>query len=133
MTGPRRRRRGPRPAQCRVEIRLTDAELTAIRAAAAGPGSGVSVARFVTEAALTAAGATPPAPTQRRAPSRLVLAEIAAAVAAVNRVGNNLNQLAREKNATGLRPIGTADQITRALAALDRLAEAADRAAGDPS
>jgi Bacterial mobilisation protein (MobC) len=122
MAGPRRRRRGPRPAPRKVEIRLTEAEHRAIRQAAARPGRGVSIARFVAEAALTAASATPPPPARRRSPSRLALAEIADAVTAVNRVGNNLNQLAREKNATGLRPVGTFVQIQRALTALDRLA-----------
>jgi hypothetical protein len=66
-----------------------------------------------------------------RAPSKLVLAEVMTAVAAVNRVGNNLNQLAREKNVTGLRPVGARAVEERALAALTRLAEAAERAAGD--
>jgi uncharacterized protein (DUF1778 family) len=133
MAGPCRRRRLPRPARHRVEIRLTDAEHRTIREAASRPGRGVSVARFVAEAALRAAGATPTpsstATARRRSPSRLVLAEIADATAAVNRVGNNLNQLAREKNATGRRPVGTAVQVQRAMSALQRLADIADPAA----
>jgi hypothetical protein len=52
-------------------------------------------------------------------------------VTAVNRVGNNLNQLAREKNTTGLRPVGTREVEQQVLAALARLAEVAERAAGD--
>jgi hypothetical protein len=58
------------------------------------------------------------------------LAEVVDAVTAVNRVGNNLNQLVREKNVTGLRPVGSRDAEHRALAALARLAAAAERAAG---
>lgn len=128
MAGPRRRRRGPRPAPRKVTIRLTDAEHQAIRDAAARPGRGVSLARFVAEAALIAAGATPPPPVRSRAPSRLAMAEILDAVTAVNRIGNNLNQLAREKNATGFRPAGTRAEIQRALSALDRLAQVAESA-----
>lgn len=130
MAGPRRRRRGFRPAPRKVEIRLTEAEHHAIRDAASRPGRGLSIARFVAEAALTAAGALPPPAARRRSPSRLAMAEIADAVAAVNRVGNNLNQLAREKNATGLRPVGTHAEVERALAALEHLAEVADGAGG---
>jgi hypothetical protein len=128
MAGPRRRRRVPRPGHLRVEIRLTEAELRSIRAASSRPGRGVSVARFIAEAALVAAGAPPPV--QRRAPSTLVLAEIVDAVTAVNRVGNNLNQLARSKNTTGVRPPGTYAEIQRALSALDRLAQVTE--AADP-
>jgi hypothetical protein len=130
MAGPRRRRRGPRPAPRKIEIRLTEAEYRAIRqAAAARPGRGVSLARFAAEAALIAAGATLARPPARGSPSRLALAEIADAVTAVNRIGNNLNQLAREKNAIGLRPVGTYAEIQRALGALDRLAQLAEDAA----
>ena len=128
MVGPRRRRRLARPARHRVEIRLTDSEHQAIREAASRPGRGVSVARFVAEAALIAAGATPPPPTRSRAPSRLAMAEILDVVTAVNRIGNNLNQLAREKNATGYRPAGTHAEIQRALNALDRLAQVTEAA-----
>jgi hypothetical protein len=131
MAGPRRRRRLPRPTRHRVEIRLTDAEHQAIRNAALRPGRGVSVARFVAEAALIAAGATPPPPTRHRAPSKLAMAEILDAVTAVNRVGNNLNQLAREKNATGFRPAGTPAEVQRALSALDRLAKVAEAASSE--
>jgi hypothetical protein len=131
MAGPRRRRRGPRPAPRKVTIRLTDAEYRAIRQAASRPGRGVSLSRYVAEAALAAAGATPPPPTPRRSPSKLVMAEIMDAVTAVNRVGNNLNQLAREKNATGQRPAGTHVEIQRALNALDRLTKVTDSATPD--
>lgn len=124
-----------------MEVRFTDAEYAAVRDAAAGPGRGVSLARFVAEAALAAAvgaaGTAGPGGagrTARRAPSRVVsavaLAEVAAAVAALTRVGNNLNQLAREKNATGWRPVGAREVEQQALAALARLGEVADRAAG---
>jgi hypothetical protein len=51
------------------------------------------------------------------------------AVTAVNRVGNNLNQLARDRNITGLRPVGSWDAEQRAIAALHRLAEVAERLA----
>ncbi len=115
----------------RLEIRLTDEEYRAVHAAAAGPGRGVSLSRFVAEAALSAAGAVPAVPVPRRAPSRLVLAEVMEAVTAVNRVGNNLNQLAREKNTTGLRPVGAREVEQRVLVALARLTEVAERAAGD--
>jgi hypothetical protein len=131
MAGPRRRPRRPTPAARRIEIRLTDEEYRAVHAAAAGPGRGVSLARFVAEAALTAAGTVPAVPAPRRAPSRLVLAEVLEAVTALNRVGNNLNQLAREKNTTGLCPVGAREVEQRALVALARLAEVAERAAGD--
>ena len=129
MAGPRRRRRGPRPAPRRITIRLTEAEHQSLRDAAARPGRGVSLARFVAEAALAAAGASPPPPLVRGSPSRLALAEIVDAVTAVNRIGNNLNQLAREKNATGLWSVGTYAEIQRALAALNRLAQVAENAA----
>ena len=131
MTGPRRRPRRPGRRMHRVDVRFTDDELAALRRAAAAPGKGLSVARFVAEAALVAADARPPATTPGHAPSRLVLAEVMAAVAAVNRVGNNLNQLAREKNATGLRPVGSREAEEQALSALARLTDAARRAAGD--
>jgi hypothetical protein len=125
MAGPHRRPRLPRPTRHRVEIHLTNAEHQAIREAASQPGRGVSVARFVAEAALIAAGATPSPPIPHRAPTRLAMAEILDAVTAVNRIGNNLNQLAREKNTTGIRPPGTHAEIQRALTALDRLAQVA--------
>lgn len=128
MPNPRRRRRRTGPTGKRISIRLTAVEHQALEDAAAGPGLGVSVARFVAEAALTAAGATPPRALSRSAPSRLALAEIAEATSAVNRVGNNLNQLAREKNATGRRPPGTFAEVEQALVALDRLTGIADRA-----
>jgi hypothetical protein len=131
MTGPRRRRRRPGSAPRRIEVRLSEEEHAAIvTAAGRGPGRPLSLARFVAEAALVAAGAAPPARTPGRAPSRLVVAEVMDAVSAVNRVGNNLNQLARERNITGLRAVGTRDAERRALAALNRLADAAERAAG---
>lgn len=130
MTGPRRRRRGATPAARRIELRLTHDEYDAIAAAARrGPGRPLSLARYVAEAALAAAGALPAAPRQVRAPSRLALAEVMDAVAAVNRVGNNLNQLAREKNISGLRPVGSWETEQRVLAALHRLAEVAERLA----
>ena len=133
MTGPRRRRSGPSPARCRIEFRLTPDERDAIAAAARrGPGRPVSLARFVAEAALAAAGSPPP-PRTVRAPSRLALAELMDAVTAVNRVGNNLNQLAHQKNITGLRPVGSREAEQRALAALTRLAEIAERLAGGPA
>jgi hypothetical protein len=88
------------------------------------------MARFVAEAALAAAGAAPPTSSCAvRAPSRLALAELMDAVTAVNRVGNNLNQLARERNITGLRPVGSHDAEQRASAALTRLSEIAERLA----
>ncbi len=131
MAGPRRRRRGAAAAR-QLLVRFTDAEYASVRdAAKARPGRGVSMSRFVAEAALTAAGS--PARTAPigggGAPSRLVLAEVMEATAAVNRVGNNLNQLAREKNTTGQRPVGSLEVEARVLAALQLLAEAADRAA----
>jgi len=130
MTGPRRRRRGIAPAPRRIEIRLTEEEHAAIhRAACARPGRPVSLARFVADAALAAADATPAPSPPRRAPSLTALAEVMDAVTAVNRVGNNLNQLAREKNVTGLRPVGTYAEVQRARAVLARLAEVAERAA----
>ena len=137
MAGPRRRPRHP-DARRRLQVRFTAAEYATVRDAAARPGRGVSLSRFVADAALTAAqqseatcGRCPKR--GRGAPSRLVLAEVMEATAAVNRVGNNLNQLARARNTTGLRPVGSREVEQRVLAALVRLAEAADRAAGaDP-
>ena len=134
MAGPRRRRRGAAAAR-QLLVRFTDAEYASVRdAAKARPGRGVSMSRFVAEAALTAAGS--PARTAPigggGAPSRLVLAEVMEATAAVNRVGNNLNQLARERNTTGQRPVRSLEMEARVLAALQRLAEAADRATGHP-
>lgn len=132
MAGPRRRPRRPHGTGRRVEVRFTDTEYASIRDAAAGPGRGVSVARFVADAALTTAGVSRPPPV-RAAPSRVALAEIAEAVAAVSRVGNNLNQLAREKNATGWRPVGSREVEQRVLAALGRLAEICERQTGSRS
>ena len=131
MSGPRRRPRTAGGAPRRVVVRFTDPEYAAIRRAACAPGRQVSVARFVAEAALVAADAAQPPREQGKAPSRLVLAELVAAVAAVNRVGNNLNQLSREKNITGLRPVGSLETERHCLAALRRLAEVAEQAAGD--
>jgi uncharacterized protein (DUF1778 family) len=103
MIGPRRRHRVPGRAPRKVEIRLTEQEHALIAwAAARRPGRPLSIARFVAEAALQAA-ATTPSPRPGGMPSRAALAEVMAAVTAVNRIGNNLNQLAREKNAIGLR------------------------------
>ena len=139
MAGPRRRPRHPDGARRRVQVHFTAAEHAAVRDAAADqPGRGVSLSRFVADAALAAADTNRPGsggcgrcPARRRgAPSRLVLAEVMEATAAVNRVGNNLNQLAREKNITGWRPVGSSEVEQRVLDALTRLAEAADRAAG---
>jgi hypothetical protein len=110
-------------------VLLTDREHEEIRAAASGPGRGVSLSRFVAEAALAAARHQP-VPTPSRAPSRLALAEIADAVVAVNRVGNNLNQLARERNVTGERPRASRMVEERVLAALVRLTAVVDRAGG---
>ena len=130
MTGPRRRRRGPTPAPRKITVRLSEDEHHAVReAAATRPGRGVSMARFVAEAALAAANNEPPQPPSRGSPSRLVLAEIVDAVSAVNRVGNNLNQIAREKNATGHRPANAQQEVQRALNALDQLAQVAEQAA----
>lgn len=129
--GPRRRRRGT-PHVRRLVVRLTDHEHALLaEAAGRGPGRPLSLSRYIAEAALAAAGAAAPEPArQLRAPSRLALAELMDAVTAVNRVGNNLNQLTREKNATGLRPVGTREAEERALAALRRLADVAERLAG---
>ena len=63
MTGPRRRPRRPGRRMHRVDVRFTDDELAALRRAAAAPRRGLSVARFVAEAALVAADARPPATT----------------------------------------------------------------------
>jgi hypothetical protein len=130
MAGPRRRPRGAGPAPRKVVVRFTEDEHEVIRRAAAAPGQGVSLARFVADAALTAAGLKQPVPSLRSAPTRLVLAEVMTAVAAVNRIGNNLNQLAREKNVTGLRPVGSLEAEQRAVAALLRLADTVERADG---
>lgn len=141
--GPRRR---PRTAdgRRRVEVHLSEAELSAIRAAADGPGRGLSLSRFIAEAALQAAAVVaaegsgaPIAPSRQSEAvtragwrqSSTLLGEIADAVAAVNRVGNNLNQLARERNATGLRPVGSLATELHALSALQHLAKVAEAAA----
>lgn len=139
MAGPRRRPRQPDGARRRVQVHFTDAEHAAVRDAAADqPGRGVSLSRFVADAALAAADTNQAGadlcgrcPTRRRgAPPRLVLAEVMEATAAVNRVGNNLNQLARQKNITGLRPVSSRDVEQRVRETLARLVNAADRAAG---
>ena len=128
--GPRRRRRGT-PHVRRLLVRLTDHEHAQLaEAAGRGPGRPLSLSRYVAEAALAAAGAALEPARQPRAPSRLALAELMDAVTVVNRVGNNLNQLAREKNITGLRPVGAREAEERALAALRRLADVAERLAG---
>lgn len=130
VAGRRRRRPGAASDVHRVEIRLSHAEYRAISAATRRvPGRPLSLSRYIGEAALAAAGAAPPPQRQVRSPSRLALAELMDAVTAVNRVGNNLNQLAREKNTTGLRPVGTRDAEHRALAALHRLAAVVERLA----
>lgn len=138
--GPRRRPRRPPRTGHTIEARFDTAEFAAVRdAAARRPGRGVSLSRFVADAAVSAAttaagngggecGRCPRR--ERRAPSAVVLAEVMAATAAVNRVGNNLNQLAREQNATGLRPVGAREVERRVLAALSVLAEVVERAAG---
>ncbi len=129
MTGPHRRRRGQEPARHRVEIRVTEAEYRALRTvAAARVGRGLSLSRFIIEAALAAAGEPAPRAPLIGAPSGLVLAEIMDAVVAVNRVGNNLNQLARVGNATGVWPAGTPAEVQRARLALERLAVLAEDA-----
>lgn len=111
---------------------FSDAELVLLRQAAATPGRGVTVARFVAEAALVAAGRPPVTTGKRRPPSRVALAEIALAAAAVNRIGNNLNQLAREYNATGQRAVGTSAAVVQAEKALQELTDAVQKATGPP-
>ena len=128
MTGPHRRPRGLGPAR-KVEVRLSEAEYDAVVQAARRIGRGVSLSRFMADATLQAAGTQTP-PSSRSAPSSLALAEVMDAVTAVNRIGNNLNQLAREKYITGLRPVGAFEEEQRARTALARLADTAQRAAG---
>lgn len=129
MTGPHRRRRGLGEVR-KVEVRLSALEYESVRRAAQRVGRGVSLSRYMAEASLAAAGATPPPVSTRSAPSPLALAEVMDAVTAVNRIGNNLNQLARERNITGLRPVGAFEEEQRARSALARLADIAERAAG---
>lgn len=130
MTGPHRRRKGiDRPRK--VEVRLSAGEYDAIADAAGQVGRGVSLSRYMAEAALRAAGSQPLAATPRSAPSSVVVAEVMAAVVAVNRIGNNLNQLARERNITGERPVGAFAEEQRARVALARLADCADRASAE--
>ena len=130
MTGPHRRRKGidqPR----KVEVRLSAGEYDVIARAARRVGRGVSLSRYLAEAALRAAGPQPPPQRARSAPSSVALAEVMAAVVAVNRIGNNLNQLARERNITGERPVGAFAEEQRARVALARLADVAEQATGD--
>ncbi|MGW3228663.1 plasmid mobilization relaxosome protein MobC [Kitasatospora sp. NPDC001095] len=96
---PRRRFHEPQQRQRILTIRVSNDEQALIRRAAADRAE--TVARFVASAALTAATH----PNSTRNPDDQLdraIDELAAARRQTARVGNNINQIARELNAGGL-------------------------------
>jgi hypothetical protein len=130
------RPRGPEPVTRKIITYVTDTEYDLIATAARSrPGRPWSVSRFVAEATLAAArpgeaSATLDRP-PGRAPARLVLAELAAAVAALDRSTAALDRLDRHGR-TDPGSTGAEEPAAAAVrAALMRLTELADRAARD--
>ncbi len=110
---PRPRKPEPDARRERLNLRLTAAEQTRVRDAARGAGA--SPSDFARRAVLAAAGAALPP-----RPAGALLDP--AAVAALSRVGANLNQLARRANAGDLLQAGELPDNLAALARqLDRI------------
>lgn len=115
----RRRSRRVVERDRRIGVRLSDDELAEVMTAAGRVG--LTPTGYVAEAALAAArGTVPPAPSA----ARDAVAELARSQAALGRIGNNLNQVARAYNETGELP-PEAERVMRLVAdAVEANAEA---------
>ncbi|MCX5163743.1 MobC family plasmid mobilization relaxosome protein [Streptomyces sp. NBC_00264] len=121
---PRRRTRNPSERTRKTTTRLSDDEKAEIAAAAAQRG--ITVARFLATAGLTAARG--PAAVHRNDRLDAAIDELAALRSALARIGNNINQIAYVLN-SGSRP--RADELEHALSVLIRLLGRLDDAAND--
>ncbi|WP_411088861.1 plasmid mobilization protein [Streptomyces sp. 061-3] len=121
---PRRRTRNPSERTRKTTIRLSADEKAEIVAAAAQRG--VTVARFLATAGLTAARG--PAAVHRNDRLDAGIDELAALRTALARIGNNINQIAYVLN-SGSRP--RADELEHALSVLTGLLGRLDDAAND--
>ncbi|MDF6020931.1 MobC family plasmid mobilization relaxosome protein [Streptomyces sp. JH34] len=121
---PRRRTRNPSERTRKTTTRLSDDEKAEIAAAAAQRG--ITVARFLATAALTAARG--PAAMHRNDRLDAAIDELAALRSALARIGNNINQIAYVLN-SGSRP--RADELEHALSVLTQLLGRLDDAAND--
>lgn len=121
---PRRRTRNPSERTRKTTTRLSDDEEAEIAAAAARRG--ITVARFLATAGLTAARG--PAAVHRNDRLDAAIDELAALRTALARIGNNINQIAYVIN-SGSRP--RADELEHALSVLTRLLGRLDDAAND--
>lgn len=121
---PRRRTRNPSERTRKTTTRLSDTEEAEIVAAAAQRG--VTVARFLATAGLTAAHG--PAAVYRNDRLDAAIDELAALRTALARIGNNINQIAYVLN-SGSRP--RVDELEHALSVLIRLLGRLDDAAND--
>ncbi|MFI5738909.1 plasmid mobilization protein [Streptomyces anulatus] len=121
---PRRRTRNPSERTRKTTTRLSDDEKAEIAAAAAQRG--ITVARFLATAGLTAARG--PAGVHRNDRLDAAIDELAALRTALARIGNNINQIAYVLN-SGSRP--RVDELEHALSVLIRLLGRLDDAANN--
>ncbi|MEV0493259.1 MobC family plasmid mobilization relaxosome protein [Streptomyces atratus] len=121
---PRRRTRNPSERTRKTTTRLSDDEKAEIAAAAAQRG--VTVARFLATAGLTAARG--PVAMHRNDRLDAAIDELAALRTALARIGNNINQIAYVLN-SGSHP--RAGELEHALSVLTRLLGRLDDAAND--
>ncbi|MDX2845746.1 plasmid mobilization relaxosome protein MobC [Streptomyces ipomoeae] len=114
----RRERRSDNPRSYRVNLAYNDAELAVIQTAAAL--AGLKPAAYAARAALAVAkDEVSPAPVDEKERLRM----LADARVAVNRIGNNLNQIAHVLNSEGEetpeRLAAVLDRVERAIRTLD--------------
>ncbi|WP_326765328.1 MobC family plasmid mobilization relaxosome protein [Streptomyces sp. NBC_01591] len=121
---PRRRTRNPSERTRKTTTRLSDAEKAEIIAAAAQRG--VTVARFLATAGLTAARGRAVMHTNERLDT--AIDELAALRTALARIGNNINQIAFVLNSGGHPRAG---ELEHALGTLTQLLARVDDAAND--
>ncbi|MEU6664053.1 MobC family plasmid mobilization relaxosome protein [Streptomyces sp. NPDC046821] len=121
---PRRRTRNPSERTRKTTTRLSDTEKAEITAAAAQRG--ITVARFLATASLTAARGSTALHTNEQLDT--AIDELAALRTALARIGNNINQIAYVLNSGG-HP--RARELEHALGALTQLLARVDDAAND--
>ncbi|WLQ67591.1 MobC family plasmid mobilization relaxosome protein [Streptomyces glycanivorans] len=121
---PRRRTRNPSERTRKTTTRLSDDEKAEI--ADAATQRGVTVARFLATAGLTAARG--PAAVHRNDRLDAAIDELAALRTALARIGNNINQIAFVLNSGGHPRAG---ELEHALGALTQLLACVDDAAND--
>ncbi|MEU9319546.1 MobC family plasmid mobilization relaxosome protein [Streptomyces sp. NPDC048295] len=121
---PRRRSRNPSERTRKTTTRLSDEEKAEIAGAAAQRG--VTVARFLATAGLSAARGRAAVHTNERLDT--AIDELAALRTALARIGNNINQIAFVLNSGGHPRAG---ELEHALGALIRLLARVDDAAND--